>query len=149
VLLAKEKISKVQMEEKKFGQKKRKEKNSKRKEIEKGEHRKHSIALLFVVPFALTIFLLLPFILVSIYTFFTPLFITIGDRNTYRIATRTSAPDIYSILLSITDLCATYTYLFFYMPPKLHIYFRLVQKKTLAISGYAFQVSFALIVRTL
>ena len=84
----------------------------------------HSIALLFVVPFALSMFPLLPFILVSIHTYFTPLFIATGARNTYGPATRTSALDIYLILLSVTDLCATYTYLFICVPPKLHIYFR-------------------------
>ena len=119
--------------------KKRLDKKNKRKKIvkenrryQKGAHKEHSIALLFVVPFALFI---------SVATFntcflsflFPLLFITTGDRNTYRPATRTSALDIYSILLSVTDLCATYTYLFFCVPPKLHIYFRSVQKKTLAI----------------
>jgi hypothetical protein len=61
ILLAKKKIK---------GQKKKwtkKRKNSKKiEEIGKGAHREHSIALLFVVPFALSIFLLLPFIFISL-----------------------------------------------------------------------------------
>jgi hypothetical protein len=45
--------------------KKRKEKIAKEKRRDKkGAHKEHSIALLFVVPFALSVFLLLPFILV-------------------------------------------------------------------------------------
>jgi len=78
---------------------------------------------------------------ISIATFhiyFTPLFIITGARNTYRPATRTSALNIYSTLLYVTNLCAIYTYLFFCVPPKLHIYFRSAQKRTLAILGYAF-----------
>ena len=89
---------------------KRKEKNSKRKE--KRSKKEHSIALLFVVPFVLSIFPLLPFILVSIHIYFTRLFITTHARNTYRPATRTSALNIYSILLSVTHLCAIYIYSF-------------------------------------
>ena len=98
----------------------------------KGAHKEHSIALLFVVSFALFISVA-TFNTCFLSSLFSLLFITTGDRNTYRPATRTSAMDIYSILLSITDLCATYIYLFFFVPPKLHIYFRSVQKKTLAI----------------
>jgi len=125
---------------KKKSDNKKKTKNSKIKEkrSKKGAYRKYSIALLFIVPFALSIFLFLSFILVSIHTYFTPLFITAGGRKTYSPATRTSALDIYSILLSVSDLCATYTYLYFCLPPMLHIYFKLVQKKTLAILDYAF-----------
>jgi hypothetical protein len=67
---------------------------------------------LFVVPFALSVFLLLPLILVSL-----SLCVTTSARNTYRPATRTSALDIYSILLSVTELCATYICLFFVCLP--------------------------------
>jgi hypothetical protein len=46
---------------------KEKKKNSKREEKrKKGAHKEHSIALLFVVPYALSIFSLLSFILVSL-----------------------------------------------------------------------------------
>jgi hypothetical protein len=52
---------------KKFGQKKEKKKIAKEKRRDKkGAHKEHSIALLFVVPFALSIFSLLSFILVSL-----------------------------------------------------------------------------------
>ena len=90
--LLKKKI-KEQKQEKNWTKKKRKN-IVKSEEIEKGAHKERSIV---VVPFALSIFLLLPFILVSIHTYFTPLFITTGARNTYRSATRTSALDIYLI----------------------------------------------------
>ena len=57
--------------------------------------------------------LLLPFIRVSL-----SCLSQISARNTYMPATRTSALDIYSILLSVTDLCATYKYScsFVYLP---------------------------------
>jgi hypothetical protein len=52
---------------KKFGQKKEKKKIAKEKRRDKkGTHKEHSIALLFVVSFALPLFPLLPFILVSL-----------------------------------------------------------------------------------
>jgi hypothetical protein len=52
---------------KKFGQKKEKKKIAKEKRRDKkGAHKEHSIALLFVVPFVLSVFLLLSFILVSL-----------------------------------------------------------------------------------
>ena len=134
VLLAEKKISKEQKQEKKIGQKnKRKKIVKENRRYRKGAHKEHSIALLFVVPFALFISVA-TFNTCFLSSLFPLLFITTGDRNTYRPATRTSALDIYSILLSVTDLCATYIYLFFFVPPKLHIYFRSVQKKTLAIS---------------
>jgi hypothetical protein len=60
-----EKISKEQKQGKKFGQKKEKIAKEKRRD-QKGAHKEHSIALLFVVPFALSVFPLLPFILVSL-----------------------------------------------------------------------------------
>jgi len=117
------------------------DKKNKRKKIvkenrryRKGAHKEHSIALLFVVPFALFISVA-TFNTCFLSSLFPLLFITTGDRNTYRPATRTSALDIYSILLSVTDLCATYIYLFFFRASQApHIYFRSVQKKVLAIS---------------
>jgi predicted nucleic acid-binding Zn ribbon protein len=61
------KNSKIAKTGKKICTKKRKEKIVKEKRRDKkGAHKEHSIALLFVVPFALSIFLLLPFILVSV-----------------------------------------------------------------------------------
>jgi hypothetical protein len=61
------KISKEQKQEKKFGQKKEKKKIAKEKRRDKkGAHKEHSIALLFVVPFTLSVFPLLSFILVSL-----------------------------------------------------------------------------------
>jgi hypothetical protein len=52
---------------KKIWTKKRKEKIAKEKRRDKkGAHKEHSIALLFVVPFALSVFPLLSFILVSL-----------------------------------------------------------------------------------
>jgi hypothetical protein len=97
--------------------KKSKEKIAKEKRRDrKGAHKEHSIALLFVVPFALSVFPLLPFILVSLPCFHN------CARNMYRPTTMTSALDIYSILLSITKLCATYIYLFFmYLPSSTYI----------------------------
>jgi len=71
---------------------------------------------LFVVPFALSLF-------VATYHTCFPLFLSqIGARNTYMPATRTSVLlDHYSALLSVTDLCATYIYLFICVPSKIHI----------------------------
>ena len=73
--------------------------------------------------------LLLPFIRVSL-----SCLSQIGARNMYRLATRTSDLDIYSILLSVTDLCATYKFFSpfcaFQTP---YIHFRSVQQRTLAI----------------
>jgi hypothetical protein len=67
VLLAKNKISKEQKQGKKFWTKKEKKKIAKeKKRYQKGAHKEHSIALLFVVPFVLSVFSLLPFILVSL-----------------------------------------------------------------------------------
>ena len=116
--------------------KKRLDKKNKRKKIvkenrryRKGAHKKHSIALLFVVPFALFISVA-TFNTCFLSSLFSLLFITTGDRNTHRPATRTSALDIYSILLSVTDLCATYIYICFFRASQApHIYFRSVQKK--------------------
>ena len=71
---------------------------------------------------------LLPFILVSL-----SYLSQIGARNTYRPTTRTSALDIYLILLSVTDLCATYIYFFFCVPPKIHIYTSYQYRNILAI----------------
>jgi len=53
---------------KKFGPKKEKKKivKEKRREKRKGAHKEHPVALLFAVPFALSIFPLLPFILISL-----------------------------------------------------------------------------------
>ena len=51
----------------------------------------------------------------------------------FRPATRTSTLDYNSTLLSITDLCARYTY-YSLCASKLHKLFRSVQKKALAIS---------------
>jgi hypothetical protein len=64
VLLAEKKISKEQKQGKKFEQKKRKKIAKEKRRDRKGAHKEHSIALLFVVPFALSIFPLLPFILI-------------------------------------------------------------------------------------
>jgi hypothetical protein len=88
----------------------------------------HSIALLFVVLFPCPFFSAFQ----SLLLLFSLLFVKTDARNTYRSATRTSVVDIYSILLSMIDLCATYIFII-YVSPKLHIYFRSVQKKTLAI----------------
>jgi hypothetical protein len=67
VLLTEKKISKEQSKRKNLN-KKIKEKIAKEKRRDqKGAHKEHSIALLFVVPFfTLSIFPLLPFILVSL-----------------------------------------------------------------------------------
>jgi hypothetical protein len=104
-----------------LNKKKEKKKIAKEKRRDKkGAHKEHSIALLFVVPFVLSVFPLLPF-----HTYFTPLCVTTGARNTYRPATTTSDLDIYSILLSIIELCATYIYIYIFVlcvPSKLHIY---------------------------
>jgi cell division septal protein FtsQ len=43
-----------------------KNKRKEKRRDKKGAHKEHSIALLFVVPFALSVFLLLSFILVSL-----------------------------------------------------------------------------------
>jgi heme/copper-type cytochrome/quinol oxidase subunit 4 len=45
-------------------EKKRKRIAKEKRRDQKGAHKEHSIALLFVVPFVLSVFLLLPFILV-------------------------------------------------------------------------------------
>jgi hypothetical protein len=64
VLLANKKVSKEQKQGK-ILDKKRKEKIAKEKRRDqKGAHKKHSVSLLFVVPFALSVFSLLSFILV-------------------------------------------------------------------------------------
>ena len=114
---------------KKFGPKK-KIKTSKRKEKREEKRSTQGTPNSSIVCGA---FCLVHISVATFHTYFTPLFVTTTSRNTYRPATRTSALDIYSILLSGTDLCATYTYLFFCVPPKLHIYFRSVEKNTLAI----------------
>ena len=113
VLLAEKKISKEQKQEKKIRQKIKEKIVKENRRYRKGAHKEHSIALLFVVPFALFISVA-TFNTCFLSSLFPLLFITTGDRNTYRPATRTSALDIYSILLSVTDLCAIYIYLFFF-----------------------------------
>jgi hypothetical protein len=65
VLLAKKKISKEQNQGKNLDKKKKKIAKEKRRD-RKGAHKEHSIALLFVVPFALSVFTLLSFIFVSL-----------------------------------------------------------------------------------
>jgi hypothetical protein len=64
VLLADKNIKRAKAR-KKFGQKKKKIAKEKRRD-KKGAHKEHWIALLFVVHFALSVFSLLPFILVSL-----------------------------------------------------------------------------------
>jgi hypothetical protein len=65
VLLADKKISKEQKQGKNLNKKREKKKIAKEKRRgQKGAHKEHSIDLLFVVPFALSVFLLLLFILV-------------------------------------------------------------------------------------
>jgi hypothetical protein len=67
VLLAEKKILKKAKARKKIWIKKRKEQIAKEKRRDKkGAHKEHSIALLFAVPFALSVFPLLLFILVSL-----------------------------------------------------------------------------------
>jgi hypothetical protein len=57
----------------------------------------------------------------TFHTCFTPLCVTTGARNMYTPTTRTSTLNIYSILLSVTELCATYIFVLC-VPSKLHIY---------------------------
>jgi Flp pilus assembly protein TadB len=64
VLLAEKKNIKRVKARKKIGQKKRKKIAKQKRRDQKGAHKEHSIALLFVVPFTLSVFLLLSFILV-------------------------------------------------------------------------------------
>jgi hypothetical protein len=99
---------------KKFGQKKRKEKNSKRKGKmkEKGAHKEHLNSSIIYGAF-----LPCPYFRCYLSYLFHSLVCHNWCRNTYRLATRTSALDIYSILLSVTELCATYIYLFFMCLP--------------------------------
>jgi hypothetical protein len=69
----------------------------------RGEHiRNTSIALLFAVSFYLVCISIAIF-----HTCFTLLCVTTGARNTYRLATRTSALNIYSILLSVGRMMRT------------------------------------------
>ena len=85
-----------------------------------------SICLWCLLPYPCS---LLPFILVSL-----SCLSQIGTRNTYRPATRTSVLDIYSILLSVIDLCATYKYFCSFCAIQApYIHFILVQQRTLAI----------------
>ena len=84
---------------KKVWTKKRKENNNNSKREEKRREMEHirntqklyCLCCLFLVCVSIATF----------HTCFTPLFVTIGARNTYRPATRTSDLDIYSILLSV------------------------------------------------
>jgi hypothetical protein len=64
VLLAEKKYQKSKIKEKNWTKKEKKIAKEKRRD-RKGAHKEHSIALLFMVPFALSVFPLLPFILVS------------------------------------------------------------------------------------
>ena len=57
--------------------------------------------------------------------------ISLGAHRDVRPATRISIWDYNSALLSVTDLCATYTCFSLYVPSKFHISFRSVQKNTL------------------
>jgi hypothetical protein len=116
---SKEKIW-IKKENKKIAKEKRRDK--------KGAHKEHSIALLFVVPFALFVFPLLPFILVSLpYLSQLVLEIRIDQQPgqvlwtfiQYCYLLLNCVPHIY-----ICSLCA------FQAP---HIYSRSVQKKFLAI----------------
>ena len=115
VLLAEKKISKEQKQEKKVWTKKRKEYNNNSKREEKRREMEHirntqklyCLCCLFLVCVSIATF----------HTCFTPLIVTTGARNTYRTTTRTNALDIYSILLSVTDLCAIYKlFLFLCLP---------------------------------
>ena len=112
--LLRKKYQKSKSKKKKIRQKnKRKKIVKENRRYRKGAHKEHSIALLFVVSFALFISVA-TFNTCFLSSLFPLLFITTGDRNTYRPATRTSALDIYSILLSVTDLCATHTHIYIY-----------------------------------
>jgi hypothetical protein len=64
VLLAEKKYQKSKIKKKKLDKKKKIAKEKRRDR--KGARKEHSIALLFVVPFTLSVFSLLPFILVSL-----------------------------------------------------------------------------------
>src|SRR5438128_1995258 len=58
--------------------------------------------------------LLCDFLCLTLVTFLVPSY---NCANTlFRLATRTSTLDIYSALLSVSDLCATYTYIFCAIP---------------------------------
>jgi hypothetical protein len=114
---------------KKIWTKKRKEQIAKEKRRDKkGAHKEHSIALLFVVPFALSVFLLLPFILISLPCASQ---LVLGTRigQQLRQVLWTFIQYCYLLLnyvprIYICSLCA------FQAP---HIYSRSVQKKILAI----------------
>ena len=94
--------------------KKKEERKKKRKE----EHIRNITVVRCLLPYSS---LLLPIILISFHTCVSHLFITVGVRNTYRPATRTSTLGYNSTLLSITDLCTTYNYLLVCLP-KIHIF---------------------------
>ena len=112
--LLRKKYQKSKSKKKNIGQKnKRKKIVKENRRYRKEAHKEHSIALLFVVSFALFISVA-TFNTCFLSSLFSLLFITTDDRNTYWPATRTSALDIYSILLSVTDLCATYIYICFF-----------------------------------
>ena len=75
-------------------------------------HRQEKRSTQVIVNSSICLWCLLPCpcSLISFILVFLSCLSQIGARNTYRPATRTSALDIYSILLSVTDLCATYKY---------------------------------------
>jgi hypothetical protein len=100
-------------ERKKIWTKKRKEKNSKREE----KRSKRSTQGTLDSSIVCGAFCLIRISIATFHTCFTPLCVSAGARNMYRLAIRTSALDIYSILLFVTELCATYIYLFFVCLP--------------------------------
>ena len=102
----------------KISRKKQKQKKEERKNKRKEEHIRNITVVRCLLPYSS---LLLPIILVSFHSCFTHLFITIGVRNTYVPAVRTSTLGYNSTLLSITDLCTTYNYLLVCLP-KIHIF---------------------------
>jgi hypothetical protein len=94
--------------------KKKKRKNSKIKEKikEKGAHKEYLNSSIIC-----DAFLPCPYFRCYLSYLFHSLVCHNWCRNTYRPATRTRALDIYSILLYVTELCATYIYLFFVCLP--------------------------------
>jgi hypothetical protein len=113
--LLRKKYQKSKSKEKNLDKKEKKKIAKEKRRDQKGAHKEHSIALLFVVPFALSVFPLLPFILVS-FPYLSQLVLEIRIDQQLGQVLWTFIQYCYLLLN-----CVPHIYLFC-VPSKLHIY---------------------------